>query len=403
MSQIQAVANIYRPQAGKPIALGVAWAKGSTINLNGQVDLSTPILGMRFVLKGRITITTAAYTSVKPEQLLNLIQELKIFGTNSRQGGNVTVHDMDVASWLGFTSLMRRRAFNYLVNKGASTNCLINIYGTPVGGYGQNGTTQVPGFDGTASTFDFILAFDVPFGPMATAGQGGGFAPGWAMRQSEWADSVQIYAKFASLGDNQENEIGVSAATSVTSVTSYGSATGSPTLDVYSLPNIAAKVNDANILPGVISRASQNVSAYLVSGNNIALAPNLQKQNTARVFFKTGVATLFPNFSSLSDTIITAAGITVAANKPVRNLIDVFAHKLIWQEGYDTDPITGYLGFDFLNSQNPFSAYAGANQNVVGAGATFQLVANVAAIANNALDIMQEQMLYLPSGPLYNS
>lgn len=402
MGQAQSAANIYRPQGVKQIALGVAWSKGATINLSGQVDLSTPIVGMRFVVKGRIAITTAAYTSVKPEQLLNLISELKIFGTNKRQGGNVTVHDMDLASWLGFQALMRRRIFNYYVNKAAGGNVLIDIYGTPVSGVGFNGTTNVPGFDGTVNNFDFIISFDVPFGPQGTAGNGLGFLPGWAMRQSEWADSVQIYAKFANLGDNQENEIGVSAATSVTTLTAYGSAAGSPTIDIYSLPNIAAQVNDANILPGVLSRTSQNVSNYVVSGTNIALAPNLQKQNTGRVFFKAGVATLFPAFSSLSDTLITAVGITVAANKPVRNLLDIFAHKMIWQDGYDTDPITGFMGFDFLQSGNPFSAFAGANQNVVGSGATFQLVGNVTSVANNALLMMQEQMLFLPSGPLYN-
>lgn len=399
MSQIKAGARLYRPTGIKQVSVGNAFSKGSTINANNQVDLTVPVLGFRFVLKFRITVGTAAYTSVKPEQLLGILQELRISGQNSRQKGNVTIFDMDLPSWLGFQSLIKLNPFQYEVSKAAGANVLISIYQTPVSGVGQNGTTLVAGFDGAAANFDAIIAFDVPMAPLSG---GHAYKPGWALRQSEWADSIQIYAKFASLADNAENEIGVSAATTVTTLTGYLGA-GSPTMDIYTLPNLAGNANDANILPGVLSRTASNYSQQLATGSNIQLVPNLQKQNTGRVFFKTGVSTLFPNFSSLSDTIISASGITVASNKQIRNLLDTFGHKTQLCETYGTEPIQGFMAFDFLNSGNPFSALAGADQNVVGPGATFQLVGNVTAVANNALLVMQEQMLYMPSGSLYGA
>ena len=391
MGQIAAGARLYRPQGIKQVVIGSAWNKGTSFNSNNQVDLSTPVIGFRFVLKYRIAVTVAAYTSVKPENLLNIIQELRISGQNSLLGGNVTIFDMDMASWCGFQSLLGYRPYEMFVSKAAGANTITAYPSTPY---------SVGGFDGTVANFDVIQMFDVPMPPSLGGDQ---FAAGFALRQSEWSDTLQIYAKFAALADNAENEIGVSAATTVTTLTSYGSATGSPTLDVYSLGNIAGKVNDANITPGVLSRTYANMSANLVSGNAIALVPNLQKQTTGRVFFKVGVSTLFPNYSSLNDFIVTAAGITVAQNKPVRNLLDTFAHKLEIGRHYQVDPIQGYNVFDFLNSKNPFSAFAGANQNVVGPGATFQLTGNVTAVANNALLAMQEQMLLLPSGPLYKA
>ena len=386
---VQKMAQVFRPQGSKPVALGNAWAKGGQINLVGQVDLSVPIVKLRFIVKGRIAITTAAYTSVKPEQLLNLIQELKITGNNTRQNGNCSLFDMDSSSWMGFKGLFSRRPYHYYVSKAAGALTLAPSPTTPFTG---------GGFDGTVNNFDFIIGFDVEFYPLKS---GDGFVPGWALRSSEWKDSLQIQITFAKLADNAENEIGVSAATSVTTLTAFQSGAGSPTVDVYSVPTIMGLDLAGTVLPGVLSRVSQPVTATVqTTGANVPVIANLQKQLTGRVLFKTGVSTSAPNFSSLSDGVMTAVGITVGANRAVRNLVDTFAHKHDWTQEYNTDPIQGYMGFDFLGSDNPFSAYPG---DQVGTGATFQLVANITGAANQMALIVQEQHLFQPAGPLYNS
>ena len=54
---------------------------------------------------------------------------------------------------------------------------------------------------------------------------------------------------------------------------------------------------------------------------------------------------------------------------------------------------------DFLDSGNPDSSYPGQD---IGDGATFQVVADVTGVANGQGIIVQEQMLHLPTGQLYN-
>ena len=54
--------------------------------------------------------------------------------------------------------------------------------------------------------------------------------------------------------------------------------------------------------------------------------------------------------------------------------------------------------FDFMESGNPDSAYPGQD---IGDGATFQLTANVAGVANAQGIIVQEMSLHTPTGPLY--
>lgn len=387
MGQAQTLANVYRPQGPKVVATGNPVVKSGSMNLVNQVDLSVQITSLRFVLTGRITVATAAYTSVKPEQFLNLIQELRIQGNNTRQKGTVTLLDQDLASFLGFKSLFSRRAFSYYVSK-AGGNLTVNPYpSTPyVGG----------GFDGSTATFDFRIVFDVPFYPFTS---GDAFIPGWTVRASEWPNGLNIYAKFATLADNAENEIGVSAATTVTTLAGFGGG-GSAQLDVYSIPAIMGQQLAPTTLPGVLSRTVAQLSSSLGTTGTSIKQLDLEKQFQGRILFKTGVSTLFPNFSSLSDGIMTASGVVVGGNRFVRNVVDSFSHKEEWSKEYHVDPIQGYMGFDFLQSDNPFSAFDG--KQVAGA-ATFQLVSNVTTVANAAGIVLQEQQLYQPSGPLYTS
>src|SRR5258705_337245 len=99
----QHLADIYRPAGPKPVLtgqaiLGTAASGGGQLALTQAVDLSLPIRGMRFVLKGRLVVGTAAFTSVNPEGLLNLLSSIVIQGTNARQQGNLTLWNIDLAT-----------------------------------------------------------------------------------------------------------------------------------------------------------------------------------------------------------------------------------------------------------------------------------------------------------------
>jgi hypothetical protein len=91
-------------------------------------------------------------------------------------------------------------------------------------------------------------------------------------------------------------------------------------------------------------------------------------------------------------------GILLGGNRNVRNVVDIFAHKQQQQDVYDRFAIQGYNLMDFIESGNPDSAYPGQD---IGDGATFQLIGNVTGVANGFGLVVQEQMLHIPTGPLY--
>jgi hypothetical protein len=385
----QQIANFYRPVAAKPIQTGINAAPGQTPSIL-NIDLSLPLEGVRFVYKARIAVATANYTSVTPEGVLNLCSDLQIFGTNKRQNGNVTLLDLDLASIFGFKQLFGLQPDQLIING-------VNM---PVGNTPwPSGTATTSYFLGTTagSPYDVEIIWDIPFYPFHMPPSQ---RPGFIVRSQEWADSLQIKAVFPNVTDNATNPLGVSAATTVTTFTAFGSGAGNPTLDVYSLPVIMGDIA-GGVLPGFCSRTQQpfNPSVIQNTGTNVTLL-QLQKQATSRILVKTGTGTLPPSFTTLTDrTNITALGVTVGANRFVRNTVDTRSIKQDFVRQYNRYPIQGYMGFEFLQSGNVRSAYPG---DQVGPGSTFQLVGNVTGLANAIGIVVQEQVMYQPEGTLYN-
>src|SRR5271168_2222578 len=88
--------QIYRPVGPKFLFTATptgfsATSFGGSANFAQQIDLSLPLRGLRLVFKGRLVVGTANFTTTFPELFLNLISDVKLFGTNSRQKGNVTL------------------------------------------------------------------------------------------------------------------------------------------------------------------------------------------------------------------------------------------------------------------------------------------------------------------------
>lgn len=408
----QHLADIYRPasakiiQTGLPILTG-ATTGGGSLAVTQAIDLSLPIRGLRIILKGRIVVGTAAFTSVNPEGLLNLLSSIIIQGTNARQQGNLTLWNIDLATAWMIQRILgpKGAAFMFITPPAGGALTAVSDPTTPfpAGAVGSN-----PYFQGSTGTYDFIIGLDLPFHPHQSNSYGREplTIPQYLVRNEEWKDSLQVLITGASQTGNSTGSLGVAAATTTVTYTAFGTGAGSPTVDLYSLPVLMGLNLKDQILPGVLSRVATPVtSAVQTAGNNVALL-NMQKQPTPRVFFKFGTGTIVPAFASLIDTVANGPqatgpntlGVLLGGNRNVRNKVDIMAHKMQFPDIYLREPVQGYNIMDFMEQGNPDASYPGQD---IGDGATFQLVADILGSTANGLALtVQEQILHQPSGAL---
>ena len=400
MASRKALSELYRPVGPKAIQTGIPWASGGQFTLNQAVDLSLPIRGIRIVFRGRNVIGGADYASTTPEGYLNLISNITIQGTNARQKGNLTLWNVDMATAWVYAHMFSNRAGQFTLN-----NQTVGIPDTPfppVGAGIAGGFGGTIGYvNGAQATYDWRIVLDLPFHLHGSQvfGNANLTVPGFLVRNEEWKDSLQIALTFGTVTNGAvAGALGTGQAATTNTFSQFGAAGGSPVIDLYSLPMVMGLDQKDSVLPGVLSRVTQPINTILqAAGNNVVLA-NLQKQPTPRVLLKVGVATVANVFTALSDVNVTTLGILLGGNRNVRNVVDIFAHKQQQPDVYQRDPIQGYNLMDFEDSGNPDSAYPGQD---IGDGATFQLVGNVAGVANAQGIVLQEQMLHMPTGPLY--
>jgi hypothetical protein len=394
MGNRKSLSEVYRPTGPKLITSGLAWTSGGQQSVLQQIDLSLPIRGIRLVFKGRLVIGTAAFTTANPEGYLNLISNVTIQGTNARQKGNVTLWNIDLASAFGIQHLFAYRNGIYTINSGTGET----LTPTPTTPFPAVGATGL--FNGATGTYDWRIVLDFPFHPHEAnaAGKSPLVVPGFLVRNEEWKDSMQILLAFGAQAGNSTGALGQAAATTTVTFSAYGSGSGNPTIDLYSLPMAMGLDLKDTVIPGIISRVSTPINTVLQSAATSIPLVNLQKQPTPRIYFKSGTGTVSPAFATLSDTNVSTLGILLGGNRNVRNKVDVFAHKSQQPDVYDRDPIQGYNMMDFLDSGNPDSSYPGQD---IGDGATYQLIGDVAGVANGFGLVVQEQMLHMPTGPMY--
>jgi hypothetical protein len=395
MASRKGLSEIYRPVGPKLIQANIPWSSGGQQNITQAVDLSLPIRGIRLVFKGRLVIGVAAFTSVNPEGFLNLIQNITISGTNARQKGNLTLWNCDLASAWVLQHLFGHSKAYFSINAGTGET-VVPVPTTPFPATGATGY-----INGATGTYDWRIVVDFPFHPLESNAYGRQplSIPGFLVRNEEWKDTIQVFMQFGTqAGAGASGALGVSAGTTTVTFSSYGSGAGTPTIDLYSLPVVMGLDLKDQVLPGVLSRVSSQITTVLQSaGTSVALL-NLQKQPTTRIYCKFGTSTVNPAMATLSDTNVTQLGVLLGGNRNVRNKIDIFAHKAQQYDVYDRFPIQGYSLFDFIDSGNPDSAYPGQD---IGDGASFQLIGDVTGVANALGIIIQEQMLHMPTGPIY--
>lgn len=406
MAVRKSLGDIYRPAGPKAIQTGIQWTSGGSAAVAQAIDLSLPIRGIRLVLKGRLVIGTAAFTSVGPEGFLNLISSIIIQGTNARQKGNVTLWNIDLATAWVMSHLYAFKGCGLFTILTGGVESSVPVPDTPFPVAGTAVPNKASGYiNGATGTYDFRIVCDFPFHPHEMNGLGKSpySIPGFLVRNEEWKDSMQILMTFGAQAGNSTGCLGVAAATTTVTFSGYAGVGANPTIDLYSLPVLSGLDLKDQVLPGVYSRTSQPINTILQAAGTTSTLLNMQKQPTTRVILKTGTSTVgavAPAFATLGDTsLVTALGIQLGGNRNVRNKVDLFTHKMQQVDVHDREPIQGYTLLDFMDSGNHDSSFPGQD---IGDGATFQLVADTPGLANGFGLVVQEQMIHLPTGPLYN-
>ena len=390
-------ADFFRPAAAVQSVIGQALLSGSgassvqakTADMNGQIDLTLPLRGLRFVFKGRVTVGTAAYTSVTPENLLNLVSKIRIIG--NYKGNSKTICDCDLANLFALANAFTTKMGSIIVSKGA-------------GAFTEAARPALPypstGFDGTVSTFDFVISFDLLFGPYNSSKRS---QAGFIMRKEDWTN-VNVHLESPALPDNSANALGVSAATTTTSVSGFQQAagTGSMTADMYLLPVRLGKAA-SSVVPGVLTRAATPLNApTLQAAMNNTLLLTLDKKATTRVFVKVGTGAAASGalvYSTLSDAVLTQAGLLIGSNTNVRQPQDIFAVKSEVENEYEAPMIQGVDVFDFINHYgNQDSSYPadGLTDNQ-----PFRLVGSGPGTANAQGHVIQEEIDTHPQGSIF--
>lgn len=383
-------ADVFRPAGPTVVQLGVAGLTGVgtgpiaavTRDINGQVDLSLPLRGFRFIAKLRLVVGTAAYTSSNPETFTNLISKLRITGNFRGQG--VTIVDSDLSTLYGMGWLNSTR------------NGFVNVNGVELASPGVPYSAQSALGTGT---FDVIISFDYFFSPYGIPGR---YEAGFLMRQEDWTN-VNIHLEFPGVTDNANNPLGLSAATTTSTISAIGGPAGTMTVDIYALPVRMGKASPT-YLPGLLTRTAQAIpAATLQVAMANTLLVSLQKNSTPRIYTKFGTQAAagaqYPVFKTLADNIITAQGILIGTNKNIRDLVDVFAVRSEVENEYDCNGVGGYFLEDFIQKHgNIDRAFPG---DALTAQQTFNLVANGAGTANAIGTVLQEQVIVHPHGLLF--
>ena len=390
------IANIYRPQSGKVIAQSLAITPATAnvqVLAGNQIDLSVPIKGFRLVLKLRDVIAGASMTTANPLGYLNLLKRVYIYGRNSRAAGNMTLWDLDLASIAMYYSAFKAKAFQY---NGVSSVGAASA-GTELT-FGQPGTPVTGFLNGTTGTYDIRIVIDLPSYPFEVVPAA---RIGYVIRSQEWADTLQMRFEVAQITNGATHALGTDAGATTHTFTSFGSGSGTPTLDVYGLPSIMGVDLDAQHLPGVLSRISLPLTTVLqtAGGINTRLA-TLEKQHTTKLVTVVGTSTVTPALASLSDTNLTTMGMVIGANRVIRENDDIFQHKHQVVDNYGVEPIQGVIPFDFMESGNPDSHYDAGD---AGEGTTLEVRGTVTGVANGYGTLIQEIERFSPSGQLYTA
>jgi hypothetical protein len=363
------------------LTLGGLTGGATTIQIPRTLTLNRPLKSIHLVIKGRLVVGTADYTSVSPEHFTNILQQIQLTGIHRIYGNLVPIR------LSGATAFQWQQLFG---SRWGSSLFINNIRAnSPSSPFTFNSTAAASAlsFSGVQGTYDFEVYYEVPLGPLFPPSAGGPQrSVSFDYLPQDWADSLQLQLN---IGDR--TSLGVPAGGTTTTFTSFGSASGSPTLEVHLNYEILGAFGN-NLKTGVVIRTEQTFSSFTALVNQTRLSL-LQKQITSNIVVKTGLTQASaapPVFASLSDVQLGRTQIMVD-NKPIRNNQNNAISKAYGQKQFDTVWPQGYQVYSFVGSQNPLTAYRGDGLQ---GGSTFEIDTDILTASASNLQTMVQEMIY---------
>ena len=348
-----------------------------SITLN-PFSLKRPLESITCILKGRMTVTVAPYTSVSPEAFQNLVQRFVLRGVHIKHGSQQPIDMSGASAWI------------YPKHFQATGGQLfVSVNGGPLVNVAEPGAPFASAFTGAVGTHDFIVIYHLALPPYLGTDQS-------AKRQNcnyllyarEWQDTLTLDVNFgdrSALGD----PTGATA-----TFTAFQSATGLPTFGTHVNYGLLGPF-EAVAIPGFVTRNEQLLTTFTATAQQVELT-RLQRMITNAIIVKSGVLQTagltagVQTFASLSDLILNRTQVQVDFN-PIRKVDDNFVERAYIERMAACRPVEGYYPISFIESQNPLTAYRGDSPSI--ASATFALYSDVLTTnANQRVTVIQERV-----------
>jgi hypothetical protein len=354
-----------------------------TVQIPKNVNLNRPLERITIRLDIRVTIAGADMSTVFPEALQSLIQQVQLQGQHKVYGALVPIQltGADIFAW---PSMFKTRGCRIIIN-GVSVNPMGKPNGLPLATFGAIGT------------YDCQIFWDLPLTPVVPVAAKLNAVP-FLYQQSDWGDTLNLQLIF---GD--QTSLGVQGGGGSASFTALNSAVGNPQFFVYTnyeiLGALANQLNTAVTIRAIQQVPQGNITA--VSANFLKLA-QLQKYKTLNAVLKSGTLAAATSsgvqvYSTLSDIIFEQTQIRVD-NKAIRNNLSNITYKEYLAYAFDAISYPeGYLGMSFLDgSMNPRTAFDG---DKVSPGSTYEVDSQILnGGATNYAEVIQEYFQGIPAG-----
>lgn len=359
--------------------LSPTFAAPTQLQPNRPLQFSLPLVSIQLVLRARVTIAGASYTTGIPEAPQTLIDRITVQGTHKRYG-NQTPINISGATAFAWQRLYQSTGNDLIIGSTRSADP-----GMPF--------VQTAGITGgLIGAYDIMVGYDIPVHPFMGSGQ-------TAKREAlpflwdpkDWNNDLTLTCY---MGD--QTSLGTPAGGTTVTFGGFGGS-GAPTLEVFLNQSMFGDLRNVMSQPGLVIRSEQIVAPALtgVASNQLLNTPGLAKSVTSNLLVKTGLVLTGTSggvnvFSALSDEQLDATSVYVD-NKPIRDVLRNYAVKNYMGSAFNTVQPQGYLLTSFVEGGSVFTAFRG---DTVPGSAFFGMRTDVlTASANNRQQFVQEIIL----------
>ncbi len=376
------VARLLGRNQGPEFFFQQAFVPLQTVQIPKNVNLNRPLERITILWEGRIAIGTANMSSVFPEALQSLIQQVTLQGQHKTYGALVPIQ-LTGADLFAWPALFRVVGCAIIIN-GVRVNPLGKPNGLPLATFGNTGN------------YDIQVFWDIPLVPVLPAAAKLNAVP-FLYMQSDWGDTLNLQIIF---GD--ASSLGVPGGSTTITFSAFGSSSGTAQFFVYTnyeiLGLLADKLKTAVTIRAIQQVPQGNITA--ISSNLVKIA-QLQKYKTLNAVVKTGLLASGTSggvqvYSSLLDNLLEQTQIRID-NKSIRNnLKNAVMNEYLRFAFESLSKPEGYLPLTFVDSLNPRTAFDG---DKVSAGSTYEVDSQIlTGNGANYAEVIQEYFQGVPAG-----